>query len=104
MVFPFAPRQQRSTAADMVSDLEQGKLPIIRLVTFPRVKVNHTVLVYAARSTPTEIHFSTYDPNDNKKPAELVFERASATFTYEARDYFGGGAVKAYEIYDGFLY
>jgi len=104
MLFPFAPRQQRSTADEMVAELERGELPILHLVTFPKVGVNHTVLVYGARASATERRFSVYDPNDSESPTELVFERANATFFLAPRDYFEGGVVQAYEIYDGFFF
>jgi hypothetical protein len=104
MVFPFAPGQQRSTADEIVAELERGELPIVHLVTFPKVGVNHTVLVYGARASATEKRFSVYDPNDSENPTELVFERAGATFSLAPREYFKGGVVQAYEIYDGFFF
>jgi hypothetical protein len=104
MVFPFSPRQQRSTADEIVVELERGELPIVHLVTFPKVELNHTVLVYGARASATEKRFSVYDPNDSENPTELVFERAGATFSLAPREYFKGGVVHAYEIYDGFFF
>lgn len=104
MVFPFAPSQQRSTAEEMTAALAQGDLPIVHLVTFPKVGVNHTVLAYEARESATEIRFSIYDPNDHESPTELVFSRAGATFSLAPREYFAGGLVQAYEIYDDFFF
>lgn len=104
MVFPFAPRQQRATAEEMLADLARGDLPIVRLVTFPRVRINHTVLVFDADAGPSEIRFRVYDPNDSAAPTELVFARASASFSYTTREYFEGGTVYAYEIFDGFFF
>lgn len=104
MVYPFAPRQHRATAAELVSDLAMGHPPIVRLVNFPRVTINHSVVVFDVESGPTEIRFLAYDPNDNQKPGLLVFDRATATFRFSATDYFSSGTVKVYEIYDGLFF
>lgn len=104
MVFPFAPRQQRATANELAADVARGHPPIVRLVTFPHITVNHTVLVYEAESTPTQIRFTTYDPNDKDAPALLVFDRATATFRLEGTEYAPSRVVDAYEIYDGFFF
>lgn len=104
MVFPFALRQQRATANELAADVARGHPPIVRLVTFPRITVNHTVLVYEAESSPTQIRFRAYDPNDTDAPALLVFDRATATFRFGGTEYAPSRVVDAYEIYDGFFF
>lgn len=104
MIYPFAPRQHRATAAELVADLALGHPPIVHLVNFPRITINHTVVVFDAESGPTEIRFHAYDPNDSQQPGLLVFDRATATFRFSSTDYFSGGTVKAYEIYDGLFF
>ncbi len=104
MVFPFAPRQLRATAKELVEDLERGELPIVRLVIFPDRRINHTVLLFGVESDPVRIRFHVYDPNDSLVPTELVFDRASAGFSFPVRDYFAGGEVDVYEVYDGLLF
>ncbi len=101
MVYPFAPRQQRSTASSLLEEVEQNRLAIVRLVKFPPVTVNHAVVVFAAESTPTEIRFEAYDPNDATAPTRLVYDRATTDFHFGGTEYFPGGSVNAYEIYRG---
>ena len=104
MIFPFAARQQHGTARELLAEITRGHPPIVHLVNFPHITINHTVLIFHGEDTPTEIRFLAYDPNDNEKPVPLVFERASATFRFPRTDYFAGGPVKAYEIYDGLFF
>jgi hypothetical protein len=104
MIFPFLPRQNRATADELVADLERGHLPLVHVVNYPRIDVNHTVLLFAYTRTPTEIAFELYDPNDAGEPGSLVLDRATAVFHYNRTDYFVGGPAEVYEIYDGPLY
>jgi hypothetical protein len=104
MIFPFSPRSQRETAGELVADLVRGHLPIVHIVNFPRIDINHTVLVIGFEETPLRIRFSVYDPNYSDRPLSLAFARASATFSYNRTDYFPGGAAKVYEVYDGFFF
>ena len=104
MIFPFAPRQQRATARELVDDLARGHPPIVHLVNFPSIDINHSLLVFEAEETPLEIRFLAYDPNDASQPVQLVFDRATATFQLGRTEYFAGGPVKVYEIYDGFFF
>ena len=104
MIFPFAARQQHGTARELLADVTRGHPPIVHLVNFPRITINHSVLIYHGEETPTEIRFLAYDPNDSENPVLLVFERASSTFRFPRTHYFGGGPVKAYEVYDGLFF
>jgi hypothetical protein len=81
-----------------------GHPPIVHIVNFPRITINHSVVIFDVESGPTEIRFDAYDPNDNEQPGLLVFDRATATFRFSSTDYFAGGTVKAYEIYDGLFF
>ncbi len=104
MIFPFSPRSQRETARELVADLVRGHLPIVHIVNFPRIDINHTVLVIGFEETPLSIRFSVYDPNYADRPRSFSFARASATFSYNRTDYFPGGAAKVYEVYDGVFF
>jgi hypothetical protein len=104
MIFPFSPRSQRETLIELVSDLTRGHLPIVHIVNFPRIDINHTVLVIGFRVTSPEIRFGVYDPNTSEGPRSLVFDRATSIFSYDPTDYFSGGAVKVYEVYDGVFF
>jgi hypothetical protein len=104
MVFPFGPDQQQQVAGRLLDELARGWPPIVHVLRFPERTINHLVLVFDAEETPAEIRFRVYDPNDAERPVELVFDRGARIFSYSATSFFPGGPVKAYEVYDGWLY
>jgi hypothetical protein len=104
MIFPFAPRQKRAAVEGWIEDLARGLLPVVRVVNFPTVDINHTLLLFAAEASPVEVRFSAFDPNNTAAPVSFVFQRADASFLYPATSYFRGGTVQVYEVYDGFFF
>ena len=104
MIFPFSPAHQRNTAGNLVASLEAGHPPIVHLVQFPNVTVNHSVLVISAEESPTEIVFRTYDSNVADGVRVLRYDRVERHFTFPTTTYFAGGRVDVYEIYDGWLF
>jgi len=104
MIFPFRPQQQEQVAGHLLDELARGWPPIVHVLRFPERSINHLVLVFGAEETPAEVRFHVYDPNDAEHPLELVFDRAARIFSYPETSFFPGGPVKAYEVYDGWLY
>jgi hypothetical protein len=101
MIFPFLPDSQRETADDLVASVREGRPVIVHLVRFPKITINHTILVFDAEQTPREIRFHAFDPNHPEAPLLLRYQRARATFFFPRTAYFAGGPVDAYEIYAG---
>lgn len=104
MVFPFLPSQNRSTMRALIEDLERGHLPLVHVVNYPGIDINHTVMLFDFEETPLAVAFDLYDPNDAAKSGLLVFDRATRTFSYNRTDYFAGGPAQVYEIYDGLFF
>jgi hypothetical protein len=104
MIFPFSPSQNRATAHELIEDARRGHLPLVHVANYPGIDINHTVLIFGYEESPLQIRFELYDPNDANDSGSLVFDRASATFSYNRTDYFAGGSVQVYEIYDGLLF
>jgi hypothetical protein len=104
MIPPFSRSEQRSTAEALLSHLARGGLPVVRIVNFPVIDINHALLVSDAEPGPREIRFLAYDPNDVERPVALVFDRASARFRFPRTPYFPGGPVNAYEIFTGVFF
>jgi hypothetical protein len=104
MIFAFSPSQNRATARELVEDARRGHLPLVHVVNYPAIDINHTVLIFDYEESPLQIRFELYDPNNADNSGYLVFDRASATFSYNRTDYFAGGSVQVYEIYDGILF
>jgi hypothetical protein len=101
VVFPFLAEQQRETAQELLGSIRQQRPAILHLVVFPRIELNHTLLVFGAEETPREIRFEVFDPNHPEAPLILSFRRAVGAFSLPRTAYFAGGKVHAYEIYDG---
>jgi len=104
MIFPFPSAGQREEAERIAAEVRAGDTPIVHVLRFPIMSINHIVLVYGVDETPTDIAFRAYDPNDASTPLVLRWDRAARTFTYPGKHYFLGGPVRAYEIFHGLLY
>lgn len=104
MIFPFPRGHQAAMAARLRRQLERGHPPIVHVLRFPKITLNHMVVVYAAEDTPAEVRFFAYDPNDAEHPVVLAYDRVARVFSYPPTLYFPGGPVRVYEIYDGLLY
>ncbi len=104
MIMPLSRGHQEQMARQLVAALQQNRPPVVHVVRFPKLSINHAVLLFEARESDREIVFSTYDPNDPSKPTTLTYDRASRTFLFPGNLYFAGGRVDVYEIYRSMLY
>jgi hypothetical protein len=104
MIFPFSRANQKSTAERLLADLKQNRPPVVHVVRFPELLINHGVLVFGAKESEKEIVFSIYDPNKTDGPRTLNYDRATRTFTFDTNDYFPGGRVDVYEVYRSWNY
>ena len=101
---PFTRRSQERTAQQLLKDLARNDAPVVHLIRFPRITINHAVIIFEAKEYPKSIAFSIYDPNQPSAPRTITYDRATRTFNFAANDYFPGGRVDVYEIYKGWLY
>ena len=104
MVFPFSRKHQDRTVEQLLGDLKENRPPVVHVVRFPQLTINHSVLLFGARETDKEILFSVYDPNKPDSPKVLNFDRASRTFSFAGNDYWPGGRVDIYEVYRSWNY
>lgn len=104
MIFPFTAAQQRREAEDLLADVRAGATPILHIVEFPALYLNHLILVFDADEDPDTIRFRAWDPNDPTEPIVVTWDRGGARFLYPRLPYYAGGPVRAYTVYDGALY
>lgn len=104
MVFPFSRRHQERLAQTLQQRLSVGWPPIVHIVRFPSLTINHALLIYGCAESDEAIEFRVYDPNQPGKPALLTFDRRQRTFHFARNEYFRGGRVDAYEIYRNGLF
>jgi len=103
MVFPISRAHQAGTAASLRAALQQTGPPIIHLVKFPALTINHSMIIFAAAETGEGIDFQAYDPNNPEQPSRLSFDRKAKTFSLPPNHYWAGGALDIIEIYRSWL-
>lgn len=103
MVFPISRAHQGRTAASLWSEIRRDVAPIIHLVRFPKLTINHGMILFGATESPEVICFAAYDPNQPAQPAAVTFNRATRTFSMSANAYWAGGELDVIEIYRGWL-
>jgi len=103
MVFPISRAHQTRTAGALAGALAESRSPIIHLVQFPSLTINHGMILFAATPTPEGFKFSGYDPNTPQAPAELTFDRGAQTFFLPANAYWPGGPLNVIEIFRSWL-
>ena len=104
MIFPFSRGHQKRTAQQLKEALARNWPPVVHIVRFPTLAVNHAMLIFDFSEEAKEIHFRAYDPNNPSAPTVLRFDRVTSTFFLPPNSYFAGGRVDVYEIYSAVNY
>ena len=102
MFFQHSRKYQDTTHANLEVDLSRGGLFVAFLSTYPKLSINHTVLVYARQKNPhgDELeHYFVYDPNHAEAPRELTWSPRERAFAYQKDIDFIGGFVRVYQSY-----
>jgi hypothetical protein len=104
IMMPFSHGFEERQAKQLVADIKDDRPPVVHLICFPSLRINHALLLFDVTESEKEIRFSAYDPNDPSKPATLTFDRTSRTFQLPYNTYFPGGKVNVYEVYRNWHY
>ena len=104
MICSFSERHQEKMVEQLRSALRQNRPPVVHIVRFPSLSLNHALVIFGVEEAPEEIRFAVYDPYDPVKPAQLTFNRKGRQFYFPANDYFVGGKADVYEIYCSWNY
>lgn len=102
MFFEHSREYQESTHASLDAALSHGDLFVGYLSTYPKLSINHAVLVYARdKSVPGDelVHYLAYDPNHAEAPRELTWSPRQRAFAYQKDIDFIGGFVRVYQSY-----
>jgi hypothetical protein len=103
MVFPISRAHQARTATALEAAIRRGDSPIIHLVRFPQLSINHGMVLFGASATTTGLDFEAYDPNDPEKPTTVSYDPAHRTFSLPPNRYWAGGRLDVIEIYRGWF-
>jgi hypothetical protein len=104
MVFPISRRHQARTAEGLAEAIRGGISPIVHLVRFPRLSINHGMVLFGVTEANKGLHFDAYDPNDPERPTRLSFHAGTRTFSLPANRYWAGGRVNTIEIYRNWFF
>jgi hypothetical protein len=91
-------------AQQLTQSLVERAAPIVHLYRFPRITINHGIVLFGATESDGNIEFEVYDPNLPDRPLKLIYQRAERTFFFPRTHYWSGGALNVYEMYIGGLY
>lgn len=104
MIFPVSGRFEEKMAEKLKHSLARRGISLVHLFRFPRITINHGIVLYRFAETDRAIEFTAYDPNLPGHPVELIYEKARRVFTFAANLYWGGGALSVMEIFCDFPY
>ncbi len=103
MMFQTGAGYQEKTYARLNAALARGEVFIGFLTTYPRLSINHSVLIYKRRSfspNPGVERYFVYDPNHPESPRELTWSPRDRSFSYQKDWDFIGGSVRIYQVYN----
>jgi hypothetical protein len=106
MIFQQSAGYQEETHAHLNAALARGQMFIGFLTTYPRLSINHSVLVYQRKSVspnPGVERYLVYDPNHPESPRELTWSARTRAFSYQKDWDFIGGFVRIYQVYGKWL-
>ena len=102
MLFQHSRKYQERTHTNLDAALSRGDVFIGYLSTYPKLSINHAVLVYArteGRLADELEHYFVYDPNHAEAPRELTWSPRERAFAYQNDIDFIGGFVRVYQSY-----
>jgi len=102
MMFQDGTGYQKRSHARLNAALARGELFVAFLTTYPRLSINHSVLIYKLKSSspnPGVDRYLVYDPNHPESPRDLTWSARDRAFSYQKDWDFIGGFVRVYQVY-----
>jgi hypothetical protein len=99
MIFRVSGRFQEKMAEKLKHSLPRRGVALVHLFRFPRITINHGIVLYRFAETGENIEFMAYDPNIPEHPVTLVYEKKRRVFTFAPSIYWGGGVLSVMEIF-----
>ena len=106
MLFQHDSNYHKETHANLNAALARGELFVGFLTTYPRLSINHAVLVYKRKPASQNSgidRYLVYDPNHPESPRELTWSSRDGAFAYQKDWDFIGGFVFVYQLYGKWL-
>ena len=99
MIFRVSGRFQEKMAEKLKQSLPKRGLTLVHLFRFPRITINHGIVLYGLTEPEQSMEFEAYDPNIPEHPVQLTYERKRRAFTFAPSKYWGGGELSVVEIF-----
>jgi hypothetical protein len=99
IVVPVSRRHQHRTARELLEAIRHDGAPIVHLLRFPSLAINHAMVIFDGARTADGAEFVAYDPNQPGRPARLVYDHGRRTFSLPANRYWPGGDLNLFEIF-----
>lgn len=99
MFVPVSREHQHRTAGELLEATEDHSAPLVHLLRWPSLAINHSMVVVEGARTRTGAQFLAYDPNDPERPARLTYDRERRAFSLPANRYWRGGELNVFEIF-----
>ena len=99
MVFPVFGRHREWMARKLKRSLQKRGVSLVHLFRFPRITINHGIVLYGLTESEQNMEFEAYDPNIPEHPVKLIYERKQRVFTFASSRYWGGGPLNVVEIF-----
>ena len=80
VTFPVTAAHQRNVATEIAAELAAGRLVQLLVTNWPKPELNHTVVAYAFRESPSRVDFTVWDPNDPGLPGVVTFDDGASHF------------------------
>ena len=104
MIMAFSRSHQSTMAKRFVDNVRRGEAPVVHIIRFPNIDINHMIVIYDVEETRDAIFFDFYDPNYPGDRLRMRYDRSERSFEFPQNDFFAGGPVRAYEVYDGVFF
>jgi len=99
MIFRVSGRFQEKMSEKLKRSLLKRGVSLVHLFRFPRITINHGIVLYGFTESGRHIEFEAYDPNVPDHPVKLLYDRNRRVFTFEPNGYWGGGVLSVMEIF-----
>jgi hypothetical protein len=99
MVFPVPRWHQKRMAQQLKRSLHERGVSLVHLFRFPRITINHGIVLYGLTESEQNMEFEAYDPNIPAHPVKLVYDRDQRKFSFPPSCYWGGGTLSVVEIF-----
>ncbi|HUA65051.1 MAG TPA: hypothetical protein VME24_04330 [Alphaproteobacteria bacterium] len=104
MIFPVPTWYRKMMVKKLKASLPKRGLTLVHLFRFPKITINHGIVLFGFTESANAVEFDAYDPNIPEQPVKLIYEAEPRQFTFAPNRYWGGGPLKVMEIYADWPY